>query len=192
MIEKLEQLTVAQFVDLICGDTTVLLGKREVAVPAKLTDMARNIVLEYRMIADEAGAKAYLSYAEELVKAKIEVTIYTICNNLAKLGEHGRVREVLIEYGINAESMIDQRVTAEVKSRLERAKNSVEKLEKEAESEVEKQGDIRTEFDAQTAQLMAYYKFQIDTATMKATVYAHLVARHNREIKAQLAAMKKK
>lgn len=192
MIEKLEQLTVAQFVDLICGDTTVLLGKREVATPAKLTECARNIVLEYHTIADESGAKAYLSYAEDFVKAKVEVAIYTICSNLVKLGEHGRAREVMLEHGINAESMTDQRVTAEVKSRLERAKNSVEKLEKEAESEVEKRGDIRTEFDAQTAQLMAYYKFQIDTATMKATVYAHLIARHNREIKSQLAAMKKK
>lgn len=192
MIEKLEQLTVAQFVDLICGDTAVLLDKHEVAVPARLTDAVRNIVLEYRMIADEAGAKAYLSFAEELVKAKVEVAIYTICSNLVKLGEHGRVRWVMIEHGINAESMTDQRVTAEVKSRLERAKNSIEKLEKEAESEVEKRGDIRTEFDAQTAQLMAYYKFQIDTTTMKATVYAHLVARHNREIRAQLDAMKKK
>ncbi len=191
MIEKLEQLTVAQFVDLICGDTTVLLGKREIVAPAKLTECARNILLEYRMIADESGAKAYLSCAGEMLKAKIEVAVYTICSNLVKLGEHGRAREVMIENGINADSMTDQRVTAEVKSRLQRARNSVEKLGKEAESEVERLSDVRTEFDAQTAQLMAYYKFQIDTATMKATIYAHLVARHNREIKARLAAMKK-
>lgn len=192
MIEKLEQLTVEQFVDLICGNKNVLLGKHEVSGAAKLTEATRNIVLEYRMISDDAGAKAYLSNAEELVKAKIEVTIYTICCNLVKLGEHERVREVMIECGINAKTMTDQRVTAEVKSRLERARNSVKKIEKEAESDNVSLGDIRREFDAQTAQLTAYYKFQIDTATMKATVYAHLVARYNREIKAQLAAMKKK
>lgn len=192
MIDKLEQLTVSQFVDLICGNTGVLCGKREIPNPAKVSEVTRNIVFEYRMIADESGAKSYLSYTEELIKAKMEVAIYTMCGNLVELGAHERVREIMVELGINAESMSDQRITAEVKYRLGRAKKSVEGIEKEAESEDAKKIDIRTEFDSQTAQLMAYYKFQIDTSTMKATVYAHLVARYNREIKAQLAAMKKK
>lgn len=38
---------------------------------------------------------------------------------------------------------------------------------------------------------MAHFKFQIDPATIKATLYANLVARHNREIKALMAALRK-
>ncbi len=115
-----------------------------------------------------------------------------MCQNLINLNEHARAREVLIEYGINAQNMKDQRVAAEVKSRLERAKSTIEKIENENRKDKSETINIRREFDSQTAAMMAYFKFQIDTSSMRASVYAHLVARHNREIKAQLAALKKK
>ena len=185
MIERLEQLTVGQFVDLVCGDTSVLIGKREVVNEAVLVVAMRNIVFEYKEIVDKAGVSSYLSTIEELIKAKMSVVVFQMCRNLVSLNEHDRAREVLIEYGINANSMNDQRVTAEIKSRLERAKSTIEK---------DKPGSInfRRVFDTQTAMLMAHFKFQIDTSTMKATVYAHLVDQHNREVKAMRAALKKK
>lgn len=192
MIEKLEQLTIGQFVDLVCGDTSVLTSKREIVNEAVLVITMRNIVFEYKEIVDNAGVKGYLSSVEELVKAKISVVVFQMCLNLVALSEHDRAREVLIEYGINANSMNDQRVTAEIKSRLERAKSTIAKIENENKKDTSESINIRREFDAQTAALMAHFKFQIDTSTMKATVYAHLVDRHNKEIKAQLAALKKK
>ncbi len=192
MIEKLEQLTIGQFVDLVCGDTSVLTSKREIVNEAVLVIAMRNIVFEYKEIVDNAGVKGYLSSVEELVKAKISVVVFQMCLNLVALSEHDRAREVLIEYGINANSMNDQRVTAEIKSRLERAKSTIAKIENENKKDTSESINIRREFDAQTAALMAHFKFQIDTSTMKATVYAHLVDRHNKEIKAQLAALKKK
>lgn len=192
MKETLNQLTIGQFIDLVCGDTTVLLGKHEIVSPNKVTIAMRNIVFEYKEIADLAGVKSYLSYIEELIKAKIAIVVFSMCKNLISLNELDRVREVLLEYGINAKTMTDQRVTAEVKSRLERAKSDVSKIENEKDDDMNEKVNIRRLFDEQTAALMAYFKFQIDTSTMRATVYAHLIARHNREIKAQLAAMKKK
>ncbi len=191
MIERLEQLTMAQFIDLVCGELNVLRDKHEVVPESRLTVALRNIVFEYRKIADKPGAESYLSFIDDYVKAKMEVVIFTMCHNLITLNEHGRVREVMIEYGINASSMPDQRVAAEVTSRLERAKSTVGKLEKESTTENVELSAIRSSFDEQTAAMMAHFKFQIDTSTMKATQYAHLVARHNREIKAQLNAMKK-
>ena len=111
MIEKLEQLTIGQFVDLICGDTSVLHSKREILNETQLVITMRNIVFEYREIVDNAGVKGYLSSVEELIKAKISVVVFQICLNLVSLSEHDKAREVLIEYGINADSMNDQRVT---------------------------------------------------------------------------------
>lgn len=85
--------------------------------------------------------------------------------------------------------MTDQRVVAEVKSRLGRAKRDVAEIEQGKEETPEV--NIRREFDEQTAALIAYFKFQIDTETMKAPIYAHLVARYIRDLKVQKAALKK-
>lgn len=192
MIERLEQLTVGQFVDLVCGDTSVLTSKREVANEAALIVAMRNIVFEYKEIVDKAGISSYLSTVEELVKAKMSIVVFQMCQNLVLLNEHDRAREVLVEYGINANSMNDQRVTAEIKSRLERAKSTIERIENESKNDKPGSINIRRIFDTQTAMLMAHFKFQIDTSTMKATVYAHLVDQHNREVKAMRAAFNKK
>lgn len=192
MITRLSELSMAQFIDLSCGDTSVLLKKHSVVSPSKLKEAMMHIVFEYRCIVDEAGAKSYLTFSNNLVKAKMSVTLFKMCHNLIVIGELERVREVMNVYGINASSMSDQRVTAEVKSRLERAKSTVVKLEKETETANIELSELRSSFDAQTAALMAYFKFQIDISTIKASLYAHLVARYNREVKAQLSAMKKK
>ena len=48
------------------------------------------------------------------------------------------------------------------------------------------------EMQRQSEIQMAHFKFQIDVSNMKATLYAHLVARFNREIKAHVEAFKKK
>lgn len=191
MIERLEQLTIGQFIDLVCGDTSVLTGKREIVSETKMAVALRNIVFEYKDIADQSGARGYLATIEELIRGKILSVMWTMCHNLVSLGEHGRAREVMNVYGINADSMSDQRVAAEIKSRLERAKNTVARIEADSQTDKKDVADIRRSFDEQTASMMAYFKFQIDTTTMKATVYAHLVARHNREIKAQIAAIRK-
>jgi hypothetical protein len=195
MIERLEQLTMAQFIDLACGDMSVLHPYREIVTPAKVATAAKNIIYEYRTIVDEAGVKSFISSIEETTKANMEVVIFKICTNMIAIGEFERVREILNEYGVNADSMSHRRLTAEVKSRLGRAKRRMEcaeRADKENENKETDKTELRTSFDVQTAALMAHFKFQIDISTMKATLYAHLVSRFNREVKAQLAAMKKK
>ena len=189
MIERLEQLTMEQFIGMVSGNTDVLRGKHEIVAPDKLALAMRDIVMEYKEIADPTGAHEYLAKSENLAKAKIELSVYTMCDNLVSMGQPDRAREVLNECGINASPMDEQRLMAEIKSRIGRAKRTIHELESEDAEDVE---DIRRSFDEQTAAMMSHYKFQINIATMKATVYAHLVARFNREVKAQIAAMKAK
>lgn len=190
MKERLEQLTIGEFIDLVCGEVDVILSKHEIAGDEKKAIITRNLIFEYKEIVDPSSAKQYLSMAEDMIKARLEMTLFTMCSNLVDLNEHERAREVMIVYGINAQNMNNQRVAAEVKSRLERAKSKVTELQEENDADTPTSEKIRKQFDEQTAALMAYFKFQIDTTSMKATVYAHLVARHNREIKAKLAALK--
>lgn len=192
MKENLEQLTLSQFVDLVCGDTSVLLAKHEIPNPNKVAVATRNIVLEYRSIADPGGTSSYFKHVEDWIKAKMNVIIFTMCNNLASLKQYSRAREVLVEYGLSASSWTDNRVEATIQARLAQAKRELEDLEAENEKVIAEREKIRAQFDAQTASLMAHFKFQIDPATIKATLYANLVARHNREVKARMAALKKK
>lgn len=191
MIEKLEQLTVAQFIELVCGNINVLAEKNERISEAEASGIIHNMAFEYKQIADPAGAKSYISKAEELIKAKIEIKLFSICDNLGRMNEYGRIRDVLNEYGVNAASMDDRRIAIEIKSRMERAEKTISRIEEENNPGKEP-ANIRGIFDEQTAALMAYFRFQIDITSMKATVYAHLIARHNREIKAKIAAVKKR
>lgn len=188
MIESLDKLTIGRFIDLLCGDKDVLLSKHEKVSDTRLAIALRNIVFEYREIADPSGAKAYISDVEDLLKAKVSVSLFTVCSNIANMGETDKAKEILEAYGINTKGMSESRLKAEIKSNLERAKYEISRHE----SDESKQLNIRKDFDEQTATLMAYFKFQIDTSTMMATIYAHLVAKYNREIKIQLQAMKKR
>lgn len=192
MKKKLEQLTLSQFVDLVCGDMRVLLGPREIGNPDKLAIATRDIVLEYRSIADPGGAGSYYKHVEDLIKAKINVIIFTMCDNLVTLKQHGMAREVLVEYGLSASGWTDGRVDGVIQAKLAQSKRELEELEAETEKAMSEREKIRALFDAQTASVMAHFKFQIDPATIKATLYANLVATYNREIAARNAAMKRK
>lgn len=188
MKTRLDQLTIAEFVELMCEDTSVLLEPNENAEPKELTKVIRDILFEYKQISDPAGVGAYISQSEKYVKAKMSIMLFTMCANLIAMKRHSMVNEILGEYLPAFRKMSAKRLENEVKSRLAKAKKEVEEKEQEV-----KQGeiDIRRQFDEQTAALMAYFKFQIDTSTMKATIYAHLVYRYGAEMKAKIAALKK-
>ena len=192
MKEKLEQLTLSQFVDLVCGDTSVLLAHHEIGNPNKLAVATRNIVLEYRAIADPGGTGSYFKHVEDWIKAKMNVIIFTMCSNLVSLKQYGRAREVLVDYGLSASGWPDSRVDGPIQANLAQSQRELQDMEVENEKVIAEREKIRAQFDAQTASIMAHFKFQVDPATIKATLYANLVARHNREVKAQMAAMKKK
>lgn len=191
MKEKLGQLTVAQFVDLIAGDARVLLESDEKASTTVLTIAMRNIVLEYKEITDSAGLKSYLSFVDDLIKAKIGIIVFSMCQNLILLHSYDNARTILTECGVACARMTNERLAAEVDSRLERSRRMVDELESERNTADEAgPKNVRNEFDAQSAALMAHFKFQIDPLTMKASIYANLVNRCNREVKTMAAAWK--
>lgn len=186
MKTTLQHLTVAQFVDILCGDLSHLNGHTD------KVKAARDIVMEYRELTDGAGFKSYIMQNEELAKAKIEMIVFGMCANLCQLQRLDLVREVLDGAEIRYRSRNDTQLAAEVKMRFNKAKSTIEKNTGNTPDDAEMTPEqIRRGFDSQTAALMAHFKFQIDSETMKATLYAHLVARLHAEIKAQQAALKR-
>lgn len=191
MKTRLEQLTVSELVELLSGNHEVLAGKHEMMTEEKSASVIRSIIYEYREIADPAGAKSFLTQTEEQTRTRYEVLLYTMCGNLLTLRRFEDVREILEIAGINASRMNESRLKAEVETRTSRANRKLKEYQEENPDDM-KADDIRKMFDTQTAYLMTHFKFQIDTETMKASVYAHLVARYNAEIKARLNAMNRK
>lgn len=191
MITKLEQLTLDRFINLVCGDTSVLLERGEQANNTELAITMRNIVIEYRAIADPSGNSSYLRHIGEQIKSRISVTVFSMCQTLIELDRQKQAREVLIAYGISADSWTAKRISTEIHIRFQKAKRKMSELESETKENSQAKEYIRNAFNGLLATMMAHFKFQIDASMMWAPVFAHLVARHNAEIKAQNAAMKK-
>lgn len=192
MKQTLDQLTIGQFIELVSGNSNVLLDGDEKIAANDLAATVRNIIFEYKEIADTAGIRNYLTEIEDLAKAKIAVIMFSICDNLIALKFFDKVKEILDEHGMNVMTMSDKMLKAIVKSNLEKAKKTIEKIQESHKDEGGENINVKRSFDSLTAAMMAHFKFQIDTNTMRATLYASLVARYNREVKAQLAAMSKK
>ncbi|MCM1093794.1 MAG: hypothetical protein NC421_07560 [Lachnospiraceae bacterium] len=195
MIKSLSKLTMRQYIELVCGDVSVLTGKGEIAAPAQLQKTRKRIIFEYARLSDNAGSKIFLSDHAMRIKAKAELVLFQCLNNALALGAFDEVRGVMKEYGI-AKDMDDNQVSVEVTRLLKRAKTNVKRHEQEQmqkDDEKEPTADeIRIQFDRQAASLMTYFKFQIDFDTMPASQFACMVDQAHKQINAQMAAMSKK
>lgn len=191
MKTRLDELTTAEFIDLVCGHKDVLLRKHEIPNPYKLTIALRNIVMEYRSIADPGGNATYLQRVDAIIKSRLTVTVYSMCQNLVLLEQFERVREILKAAGLPADDWNDKRIESEVHIHLQKGKRAVEEIDDD-EDEGEQEGEnIRNAFHEMIAAMMAHFKFQIDVSTMMAPVFAHLTARYHAEMKAMKKAMKR-
>lgn len=194
MITSLSKLTMRQYIELVCGDVSVLKGSAEIVSPAKLAETRKQLIYEYSRLSDDAGSKIFLSKHVSRLKAKAELTMFQCLNNALVLGAFDEVRSVLKEYGISRK-MDDKQLTDEVKRLLNRAKTNIKRSEEESHADSDKQptpDQIRTQFDRQAASLMTYFKFQIDLDTITASQFACMIDQAHKQTKAQEVAMSKK
>lgn len=191
MKTKLEQLTIADFIELLVGDMRPICENENEKSNKDLEKIRRNIIFEYREIIEIGSTKSYIINNKELLHSKATLAILEVCRLLMSLEEYRKCREILTSIDINVVGKSNSQLNNLIISRIGRSKRIIEKLQDETTLDVDPE-QIRKSFDEQTAAMMAHFKFQIDMTTMKATVYAHLVARQNREIKAQMSAFRKK
>ena len=194
MITSLTKLTMRQYIELVCGDMSVLKGIAEIVSPAKLEETRKQLIFEYSQLSDNAGSKIFLNEHVSRVRAKAELTMLQCLNNALVLGAFDDVRSVLKEYGI-ARTMDDRQLVDEVKRLLARAKSNVKRSKEESEKGKDQQptpDEIRTQFDRQAASLMTYFKFQIDLDKITASQFACMIDQAHRQINAQMAALSKK
>lgn len=189
MKTRLDQLTTAEFIELVCGNSEVLLGKRETVRPYTLAIALRNIVMEYRSIADPGGNAAYLQRIDFLIKTRLSVAIYAYGQMLVDMQLLEDARDLLISAGHSAAGWNHKRIKSEVHIQLQKSRRIMDESGKDEKENQEDKEHIRDSFNSMIAAMMAHFKFQIDIATMMAPVFAHLVARYHAEIKAMKNAM---
>lgn len=192
MKEHLSQLTMKEYIELMCGDDSILLEGENKVTPQQLSIIKRNIIFEYKQIADTSGVMSYLSDEDNKKKTTLEVLLYQMCDTLIRMKAFDEVRDILQKYGLRAFEMSEDKLRETVKSRLNRVlsmqkRNNIQ----EDESENLTSEEIRIMFDKQTANLMTYFKFQINVCEIGAAIYANMVNQYNREIKEKMALLKK-
>lgn len=195
MKEHITQLTMSEYINLICGDTSVLMEKKsEVLSPQKMMQARNTIIYEFRELSDPTGMQSFLIEQEDKTKTDATIILFKMCKNLLEIKEYDGVREILNEYGLNATRMSNEQIDREVTIHLNRAMTLKKKMEEENQDTTEKEiteHDIRMSYDKQAAHLMTYFKFQIDLNTIKASVFATMIDQASRELKAKSEAMKK-
>lgn len=185
MKSRLNEITLAQFIELLCGNYLVLSDGDEVK-ENELQECARSLIASYRFIADKPGMRALIADKEESVKSKMKVFFLRICNMLVLQEEFADVRSLL--------SMIDEDVIGvdnatlhDKVAELLRYATFEQQRDEEAHNKSEN-GDktspdnIRSYYDAEIAFIMTYVKMNIDMHRINAAVYANIVNQVNVDI----------
>ena len=187
MKKRLDQFTMAQFIDIACGDYTAIGADSETA-----KQTAASLMEQYNYMADPATARARLLDDERYAKNGARIKLYRILLNLINIYEaYDDVRAILI---LAREDRIAKRENVSLKTKIEQMLRTEEALRERMEQERKQnfpdnfsEDEFRASFDMQTARLMAHFKFAINLETVSASVYATLVNMACRQQRQQAA-----
>lgn len=179
MKTRLNQLTMAAFIELHCGDCSVILENGENIPEEDLKKKATDLLFEYRNIVDPVGVKTTLLEHEERLKENTKVVFFQVCKKLVSISAIDEVKELLGMYGINLASATDEAVAKRVEQELNTAFHTKERNDAARKNDEEDTLDtpdkIRASYDAEIASLMGFYKMSIDIHNISAAVYANLL-----------------
>ncbi len=185
MIERLNQLSLTKYIDLICGDGSVLLGSEEKVSDGELKARIAELIVEYKSIVNPVGIRAMMIDKEDLMKCRIKIQLLRVCKALVGFGAYSDVRSSLGEISC-CDSIKDEDLPGEIDNLLRMAefeKKRMEDKEEEEREETVTPERIRSSFDSEIAFLMTYFKMPIDPGVISASVYANIVHQADTEIR---------
>ena len=188
MKKRLDQYTMAQFIDIVCGDFS--------HIDAELKDargVAESLIQQYNETSDPVASKIRLVENEKFGKSEAKIAFYNILLNLINVfGAYNDVRELLnLARFTNISRRDDAGMKAKIEQLLRSEESNLLRLKKEREEDAslrKDEEDTRASFDKQTAALMAHFKMPISHETISASVYANLVNNFCRQQRQQAAA----
>ena len=179
MIERLNQITLNDFIELSCGNYACLLSDRGSVSESTLKEMASKLIIEYRSIVNPSGMQAMIMDKEDMVKERAKLLSLRICQTLVSLGFYDDVRQVLGQLNVDIRDMSDEQVISKLDYLLHSAifeqKRNEERLSEEHKGSKATPEQIRSSFDAEIAFLMTFFKMSIDSRVINAAVYANIV-----------------
>ena len=180
MIESLSDITMKDFISMLCGDTGVILEKGDEISPEELREAVNELTYKYRMIVSPSSARAGLMEIEDDVKLKSRFLLTNILRTMAAMGKEDKVRVLLADIGRPS--------VKDVFATLESMRAECEYLQKKSIDmkpgrTARSPSEIRESFDAESAYLMTFFKMQINLSEISAGVYANMVHQAEEQIK---------
>lgn len=174
MKERLDQFTMAQFIDIVCGDRSSI-GAEDDKVAE---NVALSLITEYNSISDPIEAKARVVQGEHRARLSARLATAKICMNLINVfGAYDEVRHILDDCGYSVSSYSDERLKNKVGQIIRSVQADIDRANADKREEIIENvtQDLRASYDTQTARLMAHFKMPIDHNTISASIYANLV-----------------
>lgn len=180
MIQRLDQLSLQKFIELSCGDTSVLKEPDEEVNEKELADKAVELVNEYKTISTPGKAKIEMLDNEQeqklLMKEKCTRILLALCLN----GHVDFALEILPELDVDTSQLdtpdkIIKKCTAlnnDAKYELELI---AERKRDGAPAKVKDGNAVRKEWQGEIAWVMSVFRMSIDQNTINAAIYANLV-----------------
>lgn len=175
MKKRLDQYTMAQFIDIACGDYSSIGADHKAARP-----VAESLIMQYNRMSDVTSSMANLLGRTKVERCKDRIILYRILLNLVNVYKaYDDVRDILKTTGdTDAAELADEKLSERLEQMLRSEEFLQKRLMQERVAEVPKEvseDEIRASFDRQTARLMAHFKFAINHERISASVYASLV-----------------
>lgn len=186
MIERLNQITLSDFIELSCGNYACLLSDCKSMSESTLKEIASKLLVEYRSIVNPSNMKAMVMDKEDMLKERAKLLNLRICQALVSLGFYDDVRQVLGQLNVDTRNMSDEQVISKIDYLLHSAifeqKRNEERRSEEHKGSKATPEQIRSSFDAEIAFLMTFFKMSIDSRVISAAVYANIVHQADVEI----------
>lgn len=193
MKTRLSELTLAEFIDLECGDLFVLKERHEVVPPERLAKAREEISREFQQIASPASYKSMIVDHEKKSKLRAKSILYGALKSLVGIEAFDDVRNLMTQAGVDCSRFDDKRLAIEVEQRLNAVNFELKRIGIEAlEGKGTTPDDIRKGYEDMVADLMILNKMSIDIETIRASVFASMVRKANEMAKALNAKLKKK
>lgn len=194
MKEKLSDLTLAEFIDMECGDLNVLKEKHEIVTPEKLAKKRSELSHEFQSIASPSSFKSMLIDRDRKGKMRVKAMFFGVLKSLIKIDGFSDVRDLLTKYGVDCRDRDDAWIEREVITQLNSVTFELKRMSVEIKEEGQSTPDeIRRRYEGMVADLMIANKMSIDIDSIRASVFASMIHKANeiaKELNAKIKSLK--
>lgn len=188
MIERLDQLTLADLIEVSCGNMECLLQGGKPKDDKDVARLANRLFEDYLAIASPKQAKMNLAESEELVKLRMKEKCLRICIALCGQNRHDMAKVVLIDLDVDDDLLTsNEKISLRCRAMLDEVQYEIKRMDELAQEKGNKKlsvDAIRKSWYSEISYVMSTLKMSIDPAATNAAIYANLVRQAGERSKA--------